>query len=189
MIRTGNAGEKEVPVFRMGGLRGVFGLFFMAFILFAFLGCSTAPGANKIVPVESDKAPVKRRKYVVGPEMNMSFLKKKMRRKAPKGHFPYRAAYRVFPNICNSYACFSVVVAAYYNADREKMIRLAVFSENGKYLGAYSEVPKAPVSYREYVLYFPRSPEGDRIIFSGTRPPEEIIIDGEDIAFERALRR
>ncbi len=102
----------------------------------------------------------------------------------PQGYFPETGDYSTYPNACNESTCFHLVAVFYATPSNKGMRRLAVFSENGKYLGVYSGFNEMPVKLVGVQLIFPESEFGSSINFNGKLPPARAYIDGQHFEFE-----
>lgn len=102
----------------------------------------------------------------------------------PNGYFPNDADYLTFQNVCNENTCFSLVVVSYVTATNKGMLRVAVFSNSGDFLGTYSGFQEIPVKISGSKLVFPKSDFGNAIDFIDSHPPVSAYIDGEHFEFE-----
>ncbi|WP_299977796.1 hypothetical protein [uncultured Pseudoteredinibacter sp.] len=102
----------------------------------------------------------------------------------PQGYFPETGDYSTYPDACNENTCFHLVGVYYVTPTNKGMRRVAVFSEGGKYLGAYSGFNEMPTKLVGFQLVFPESEFGNSISFDGKLPPTRVYIDGEYFEFE-----
>lgn len=100
------------------------------------------------------------------------------------GYFPADADYHEFRNACNEAKCFHLVAVQYVSLSNKGIRRLAVFSDNGEYLGVYSGFDEMPLRLEGSRLIFLETENGSAINFNGETPPQTVYIDGAHYEFE-----
>ena len=119
-----------------------------------------------------------------GDDSELERLRLELKVAAPPEQYPDHAEYRLFPNICNERICFKVL-AAQFVAHSGPVIRLAVFSEAGHYIGSYQGLKVMPTKVVGSTLHFVTTTQATTVRFDRTSPPAEIRIDGATHVFER----
>lgn len=119
-----------------------------------------------------------------GDDSEVERLRHELKVAAPPEQYPDHAEYRLFPDICNDRICFTVL-AARFVSHTGPVIRLAVFSEAGHYLGSYQGLKVMPTKVVGPTLHFTTTTQATTVRFHRTSPPAEIRIDGTTHVFER----
>lgn len=104
----------------------------------------------------------------------------------PDHYYPKNGEYKALPDACNAVTCFKCIWVYYVSSSLKGVRRLAVFSQDNKYLGSYSGIEPEPIGVKGDKILFQKSEYGDTIIFIGAQPPPIIYVDGESIKFESA---
>jgi hypothetical protein len=106
----------------------------------------------------------------------------------PDNYYPQNGEYKALPDVCNAVTCFKCIWVYYVSSSLKGVLRLAVFSQDNKYLGSYSGIEPEPIGVKGDKILFPKSEYGDTITFIGTQPPPTIYVDGENIQFVPSSR-
>lgn len=106
----------------------------------------------------------------------------------PNHYYPQNGEYKALPDICNAVTCFKCIWVYYVSSSLKGVRRLAVFSQNNKYLGSYSGIEPEPIGVKGDKILFQKSEYGDTITFIGAQPPPTIYVDGENIQFVPSSR-
>jgi len=106
----------------------------------------------------------------------------------PEYYYPKNGEYKALPDICNTVTCFKCIWVYYVSPSLKGVRRLAVFSQNNKYLGSYSGIEPEPIGVKGDKILFQKSEYGDTITFIGAQPPPTIYVDGENIQFVPSSR-
>lgn len=116
---------------------------------------------------------------------DLELLQRELAIAAPPRHYPDGAEYTLFPELCTDLLCFKIVAV---RTDRlgEKVIRLAIFSQDNHYIGSYSALKVMPVEVRGTRIRFPMSIQTNWIEFHRTGPPNKIRLGDTTHTFERA---
>ena len=105
----------------------------------------------------------------------------------PHNYFPSNAEYQILKPACNKKTCFKLISVYYVTDSLHGINRLAIFNNEGIYLGVFSGFPEAPINTDGAILLFPKSKYGSSISFQGKSPPSNAYIDGHNYEFEKAL--
>lgn len=120
----------------------------------------------------------------IGDESDIERLRLELKVAAPPEQYPDHAEYRLFPKLCNDRICFQVL-AAQFVSYAGPVIRLAVFSEAGHYIGSYQGLKVMPTKVVGSALHFTAATQTVTVRFDRTSPPAEIRINGATHVFER----
>ena len=120
-----------------------------------------------------------------GDDSELERLRLELKVAAPPEQYPDHAEYRIFPKLCNERICFKVLAVRFVSY-AGPVIRLAVFSEAGHYIGSYQGLKLMPARAAGPILHFPATTRANTIRFDRSSPPAEIRIDDRAHVFEHA---